>query len=267
MAITIQNAQLMKGLIQQTGQSVNEVNDTLKRISTGLKINSSADGAALLEIANKLGTEVRGLNQAMRNTNDGISTLQVADAGLESIQSSQARLKELAVQSANGTLSDSDRQAINQEAQALQEQINSTISDTSYNGQSLLNSGDTLSFQTGSGSGDATTVTIPDLTNAYSGIDLSTQAGAEAALTSLDTDINTTSDARSTVGSALSSLESRYDTLATAVETTSAAQSRIQDTDVASDVANLVSASIRGQGATALQAQSSSYAQSVLDLL
>ncbi len=245
----------------------NSLQDIYKKLSTGHEINQSSDNAANLAIINRLTSQVEGTNQAVRNTNDGISLTQVADAGLENIESSNQRLQELAVQSANGTLTDQDRQAIQMEVDQIQAQINDTTNNTEFNGTQPLASNQTVSLQTGPDAGNQTDIDFQDISASLASVDLSTQAGAQAALNDLNDNAAVISDARANMGAS----EARLESVASDLEQSSAAltgsRSNIQDADFAEVASNRAAASIRAQAGLAIQIQANQSAARVEGLL
>jgi flagellin len=229
--------------------------DAFRKLASSLSINRASDNAASLAIAERFNTEVQGVNQATMNSNDGIAVTQIAESGLQQIQEGQHRLRELAVQSANGSLNDSDRSAIQAEATQIQEHITSIVADTNYNGKNLLTSNDKISLQTGPDAGDQTGVKLTDFTNAFTTVDLSTQSGAEQAITSLMVDSNTVSSARAELGAAESGLNRTISQLSGLSQALSASGSRIQDADIAKETSTLASAFSRATAGIAIQAQ------------
>lgn len=266
MAITINNA-TKNGIVNQGNQAQKNLETSMAKLASGKKITAAKDNAALLAIADRLTSEIRGLNQAARNANDGISVTQVADGALQEVQSNQQRLRELAVQAGNGILSDQDRQALQAEAQQLQEQIAGTVSNTEFNGLKVLASDNSFTLQVGSGTGDTVDVSTQNLSDAFTPIDLSTQAGATAALASLDKDMQTVSDFRGKLGAAQSGLEAAVSNIRNAAQSAASARSQIQDVDVAQESANSVSAMLSRQSTVSVQAQANQAAEQVLKLL
>jgi flagellin len=245
------------GAIQASHIEKNQqaLKDVFRKLASNLNINQAADNAASLAIAERFNSELRGVNQATLNANDGISITQIADSGLQQIQEGQHRLRELAVQSANGTLTDGDRQSIQAEATQIQEQISSIVSDTGYNDISLLTSNDKINLQTGPNAGDQTGIKLTDLSNALTNVDLSTQAGAESAMITLSADLSTVSSARSEFGAAEAGISSTITQLTGLSEALSASGSQIRDADIAQQSSALASASIRAHAGIAMQAQ------------
>lgn len=266
MAITI-NSTNAQGLINRTNKSLREQSTLFRKIGSGKAIESAKDNAAMLAIATSMSSEIRGFNQAQRNVNDGISMLQVAEGGLSQVQDAQQRIRELAVQASNGTLTDSDRAAIQLEVDQLQSQISDVVSQTEFNTKNILSSGETVDFQAGANQGQTISHTFTDYSAAFTNVDVSTQAGASSALATLDADINTVADGRSELGALMNRLESSANNLANAAENTSAARSRIQDADMAMLTAQQTSAAIRTQAGIAVQIQARQTSAAATQLL
>ncbi len=245
----------------------NALQDAFKKLASGHKLNQASDNAANLAVVTRMTSQVEGMNQAVRNANDGISLTQVADAGLQNIQEGTQRLQELAVQSANGTLTDSDRQAIQAEVEQIQAQISDTISNTEFNGNQPLASNQTVNLQTGPDAGDQTDIDLQDLGAALNSVDLSTQAGAQSALTDLNANLSTISDARANLGASEARLESVVSNLENTAGALTEAGSRIRDADFAEVASNRTAASIRAQAGLAIQIQANQSAARVEGLL
>lgn len=269
MAISIQNASLNQTLLNQVASSQNKINANLEKLSTGIKINRAGDNAALLEAANNLEQEVRGISQATRNVNDGIATVQIADEGLASIQHDQTRLQELALQASNGTLNDTDRKALNDEAQALQDNIDQTITSTNYNGIQVIGSNSTLALQSGPNQGDQFGVQLEDQSTRLNRIDLSTQGDAQAALGTLETNQANLSESRARIGATQNGLEQTANRLSQASVTSAEARSNAVDADYAALTAGNVKNTIQQLGALAVLAQSNNnqVSEEVLSML
>ena len=254
---------------------------SMQRLSSGLRVNSAKDDAAGLAIAERMNAQVRGMNVAIRNANDGISLMQTTEGALSKLSDSMQRIRELAVQSANGAISDADRLNLQAEVTQLQEEIARVVGSAQFNGINLFDSAvagslaanATLAFQVGADSTDVITVdgTGFDMTTLQSmtaaNIDISTQAGATTALTNLDLDLDAVNSARSTAGAVQSRFEAVISQLQVASENTSAARGRIMDADFAVETANLSRAQILQQAGTAMLAQANQVPQTVLALL
>ncbi|MBF0142605.1 MAG: hypothetical protein HQL59_04000 [Magnetococcales bacterium] len=266
MVISIQSS-TAPGTMSRTEQATKAVQDTFRKLASGIRGEQGSGSSSLLAIADRFTSQVRGINQARSNVNDGVSMVQVADSGLEEIQSSFQRIRELAVQGANGALSDSDRQALQAEAEQLQEQVDSLVKDTEFNGVSLLAAGQPVSLQTGPGEGDRTVLHFQDFSSAFAGFDLSTQAGAEGAVAALDGNLEIVGQARSQLGSVQSNLAAQLESLGSSVESLTAPRSRIQSSDFAGEISALVSARVRDNALMAVQTQANQDPARVMGLL
>jgi flagellin len=244
----------------------------MERLSTGKRINSAKDDAAGLAIASTMTASIRGMNQAIRNANDGISMAQTAEGALGEVTNMLQRIRELAVQSASGTYSDDDRTNLQTEVTALTSQITNILSNTTFNGVALFDgsagdSGD-VTIQVGSTSSDTVTLSFADIDlSAATGVSIATDTGATSALTTVDTALKTVNTARAGLGAGQSQLESVVNNLTANVTNLSDARSRIEDTDYSTETAALAKAQILSQASTAMLAQANQSQQSVLQLL
>lgn len=253
MAIGIHTNPAGLGAAQQTSRAAGLLNKSIKQAASGLRINKAADDAAGLAIAEKFNALARQFAAEDRNLQYGISAGQTAESGLAAQQDNVQRLRELALQAANGTLSDSDRQALNAEAQQLLGQINDTADAVEFNGQQLLKQDQSISL----GAGGAVLNLQQSDTDSLGlgGIDLSTQEGAQAAVAQLDNALNNLSTNRSGLAAQLSGFESAIRQRQQAAQSAVESESRIRDLDVAR-------ASIeRTRGQVLLQAALSGVAQ------
>jgi flagellin len=237
---------------------------SLERLSSGLRINRAKDDAAGLAISDRMTAQIRGLQQAIRNVNDGIGYVQTADGALAEVTNALQRMRELAVQAATGTVSDSDRINLNAEYGALQSSIASIKSRTEFNGTALF--GATVTVQSGANSGQTLGVGVADPAITASG-DILSVGGATTELDAILVDINTIANARALAGGKQAELESTARNLANVVENVSAARSQILDADFAKETANLTRAQILQQAGTAMLAQANTLPQNVLQLL
>lgn len=240
------------------------------RLSSGKRINGAKDDAAGLSIATRMDAQVRGLNQAVRNSNDGISLAQTAEGAAGEVSNILVRMRELAVQSANGTSTTEDRAAIQLEVDALIAQVDDIATRTDFNGQSLLDGTANINIQTGIDSGETVNITIGDLQAAGLGVDavdLTTAAGASTALGLLDTAIDTVSTERSNLGAQQNRLETTINNLSSTAINLSDSKSRIEDADFSAESTKLASAQILSQASTAMLAQANQSQQGVLSLL
>ena len=249
------------------------------RLSTGLRINSASDDAAGMAVSEKLKNQVRGLNQAQRNAQDGISLIQTAEGALTETHSLLARMRELAVQSSNDTLSASDRANLQVEFTALYAEVDRISSTTAFNGIYLLNNADVatgMTLQIGANNGNTFTLTVGGAqmstlnSNFNSTATLTTigyQSTASTVISALDTAVNAVSTARAGLGALQNRLESVGRSLAVASENTAAANSRVADADIASSMSELVRAQILQQAGISVLAQANQAPSLVLQLL
>jgi flagellin len=241
----------------------------MERLSTGKRINSAKDDAAGLAIASSMTSQIRGMNQAIRNANDGISLAQTADGALGEVTNMLQRIRELAVQSASGTYSDDDRANLQAEVAELGAQIDDIVANTKFNGVAVFGSSDvTVSIQTGSGSADQTDLVVTGLdVSAASGSDISDASGATGALDDVDDSLKAVATTRASLGAGQSRLESVVNNLANQVTNLSDARSRIEDADFSAETTSLAKAQILSQASTAMLAQANQSQSGVLSLL
>jgi flagellin len=252
---------------------------TMEQLSTGSRINSAKDDAAGLAIGQSQTSQIRGLNQAVRNLNDGVNLLQTAEGALTETTNMLQRMRELAVQSASGTYSTTQRSYLATEFLALGSQIEKIASETTWNGYTVLTgttggtTAGTFSFQSGQTSGQTIDVAIGAMTLSALGITatnaagVSTAASASAAIASIDSAINTVNSQRATIGAAINRMTYAADNITNISSNTSASRSTIMDTDYATASTNLSKTQIIQQAATAMLAQANQQPQSVLSLL
>lgn len=253
------------------------LNTSLQRLSSGLRVNSAKDDAAGMYSIERMTADIRGLNQAVRNAQDGISLAQTGEGSMSQIQSALQRIREIAVQSSNATVE--DRSGLQAEVDQLTQELSRIITTTEFNGNSLLDgSSGSLVFQIGQ-DGNANqqiTVTGLDLTSmsgynasltATGTVDVSSAATASAAIATMDTSINTVSSSRATFGAVQNRFEAVVVNLTNYAENLTGARSRIQDADFAMETANLTRAQILQQAGTAMLAQANTLPQAALALL
>ena len=255
------------------------MSSAMEQLSTGSRINGADDDAAGLAIGNTMTSQVRGLNQAVRNINDGVNMLQTAEGALTETTNMLQRMRELAVQSASGTYSTTQRSYLQVEFMALGSQIDKVASETTWNGYALLTgatgstTNGTFSFQSGQTSGQTIDVVFGGMT--LSGLALttatlvgiSTVASASASLAYIDSAISTVNSQRATLGASINRMTYAVDNLTNISANTSASRSTIMDTDYAQASTNLSKNQIIQQAATAMLAQANQQPQSVLSLL
>jgi len=254
-------------------KSQDKLNKSYSRLASGLRLNSAKDDAAGLAIHDRLNAKVRGINQAMRNANDGISLTQTADGALSETTNILQRMRELSVQSGNGIYNDDDRAAMNAEFSQLQSELDRIASDTTFNGQPVLDgsmSGTGTDFQVGADGGETINVKVAGATQSDLGttsLNISTGSNAQNALGAIDEALNNVSGIRSNLGAVQNRFESSINNLGNIAENLEAADARITDADVAEEVSNLTTNRILQQSGVAMQAQANQSAQTVLSLL
>lgn len=275
-------------------KATNALSSSYTKLASGNRINSAKDDAAGLQISNRMTSQINGLTQGNRNANDGISLCQTAEGALDEVSNMLQRMRTLAVQSANGTNSTSERTAMNDEAKQLQLEIKRIGEQTSFGGTikifgnktvagSLTNSkvcgytGGTVKFQVGSNANETIDINFKSLTGIFgigtsklasgSAIQLSAVSKAQAAITNLDTYIKNVDEFRSTLGAAQNRLESTISNQENVIENVSDARSRIKDVDYASETAKMAQQQILQQASTAMLSQANQKNSIALNLL
>ncbi len=247
------------------------LSQNLQKLSSGQRINSASDDAAGLGISERMKAQTRSLQQASRNTQDGMSMGQVAEGAMNEQSGILTRLRELAVQSANGTLGTSDRDYIQAEATQLVGEITRISDVTEFNGVNMIAAGATaIDFQVGINNGDTISMTFAATDAATLGVDaldFTSATGASAAIDAIDTAIDTVSTSRSTIGSVMNRLNVTLNNLSSANENLSAANSRIRDVDVAEETAAMTRNQILTQAGVAVLAQANQFPSSALSLI
>ena len=255
-----------------TARSQAAQESSLQKLSSGSRINSAKDDAAGAAIIQQFAAQIVGSNQAVRNLSDGVSLAQTTEGALSSISDNTDRLRELSVAAGNSTLSSSDRQALQAEADALSQSNSDIVNNTQFNGQAVLQGG-SVNFQAGPNAGDQLNLSTANLAgesglNSVAGrIDLSSTAAATASLQALDSDINTISGQRANLGAFQNRIESGIQNLQKTSLNVSAAKSRVADTDYAAETAKLAQENIRSNAGIAMQVQARATAGQVLSLL
>ena len=243
----------------------------MEQLSTGTRVNSAKDDAAGLAIGQNMTSQIRGLNQAVRNANDGVNLLQTAEGAMVEQTNMLQRMRELAVQSVNATNSDSQRAYLNTEFEELTSQISAIGTQTKWNTTTVLASA-TLTFQVGVSSDTTFTVAIADTTTGSTGLDIdalaiSTNTGASSALATLDAALDTVNGQRAQLGATMNRLTYTADNLSNISSNLAASRSNIMDTEYATASSDLSRSQIIQQAATAMLAQANQQPQSVLALL
>jgi flagellin len=255
--------------------SQNDLSTAIQRLSSGLRINSAKDDAAGLAIATRMTSQINGLNQAVRNANDGISMAQTTESALGEVTNNLQRIRELAVEAANGTYSTADRAALDVEVQQRISEINRIATKTTFNGQKVLDGSlGSVDFQVGANVGDTVSVDFStiDATTATLGVSTinvtgATATNANAAITAVDTALTTVNTARSTLGAVQNRFQSTVANLQSISESTSSSRSQIQDADFAAETAAMSRAQILQQAGVSVLSQANAMPQSVLKLL
>ena len=268
----------VSSLRAQTAMSKVETqkSDSLAKLSSGTRINKAGDDAAGLAISEKLKANIRGTQQATRNAGDGISMIQTAEGGLNETSNILIRLRELSVQAASDTIGDTERKFADLEFQQLTQEVDRIATSTQFNGRSLLTGeGDTMEFQIGimndpkndrlSYRPQDSSGTVSDL--GISGLGVQSKQGAQDNLEKIDTAINGVNGNRANLGALQNRLQSTISNLETRTENLSSANSRIRDTDVAAESAELARANILSAASTSVLAQANQSGASALKLI
>ncbi|MBO8142815.1 MAG: flagellin [Firmicutes bacterium] len=255
---------------RQLAINTDAASKAMEKLSSGLRINRAGDDAAGLAISEKMRGQIRGLRMAAKNAQDGISLIQTAEGALNESHAILQRMRELAVQSANDTNTDADRSELQKEITQLIEELDRIASDTEFNTQKLLDGTFSGSIHIGANAGQSLSVSIGDMSAnglGVDGVDISTQTGADSAITTIDSAIATLSSERAQLGAWQNRLEHTIANLNNAAENLQAAESRIRDVDMAAEMMNFTKYQILQQASTAMLAQANLAPQSVLQLL
>jgi flagellin len=244
--------------------SQDALHTSLQRLSSGLRINSSKDDAAGLAIATRMDAQIRGQSVAIRNSNDAISWSQTAEGGLAKQTDALQRMRELAVQSANGTNTTTDQANLDAEFQQLQLEVTRLGTATKFNGTAVFGTTSTT-FQVGADTSD--TISVSSVTAGTVTGAVTSTTGATAAITAIDTALTAVNTTRATLGAVQNRFASVVSNLQVSVENQTAAKSRIMDADFAAETANLTRGQILQQAGTAMLAQANSLPNGVLALL
>ena len=272
MAITVNTNVASMNAQRNLSKSGSALATSFERLSSGLRINRAGDDAAGLAISEDMKANIRSMNQAERNANDGISLLQTAEAGLSEVGGILGRMRELATQSASGTLDATQRGYVDEEFQALATEIDRLGAVSEFNGTALLDGTANVDLQIGinNTADDRINVTIAAMDTVGLGIDASlvdTAANAQTAIDDIDAAIETVSGQRATIGATENRLQITVSNLSSARENLSAANSRIRDVDVASETAALTRNNILQQAGVSVLAQANQAPSLALSLL
>jgi len=258
--------------IKQLNRNESALKNTFQQLSSGKKINSAKDNAAGLAIVERFASQIMGANQGYKNLNDGISLAQTAEGYTSQITDLTQRARDLAVQSSNGSLTDADRSALQTEFVQIQEEVQRITDSAEFNGQSLLNNNTTLNFQADANEGDQISVQTQNLQGQLGGnnfftADISTAAGAQTAISSLDDSINSINSVRAEFGASINRFESAGDNLLNKQINLEASKSRILDADYAQATSERTKNMILNQAGIAVQGYTSFSQNQVLNLL
>ena len=249
---------------------------SIQRLSSGFRINSAADDAAGMAVSTGLRAQLGGFKVALRNANDGVAILNTAEGGMQSISDNLIRMRELAVQAANDSLTDDERGYVQTEFADILSEIDRISEVTEYNGVTLLNgsagSGGNVVFQVGTrnSSNDQIKVNLKSMATSalgVSGLSVAKLSSAQAAIDTIDTGLERLSDHRATIGSKINSLTAAVDNLGTTIQNISAANSQIRDVDVAAESAAFSTSMVLQQAGTAMLAQANQAPNLALRLL
>jgi flagellin len=272
MAITINTNVQSLNTQRSLSKSQNALAKSMQRLSSGLRINSAKDDAAGLAISDRMTAQIKGMNQAVRNSNDAISFAQTAEGALGEMTNILQRMRELGVQSANGTNSSDDRTALNAEFSELRSELDRIVSTTKFNGQNLLDGtyASGANFQIGANAGEQITVSIGSMDTANLSVKsatVTTASNAGTAITSVDTALNKVDSLRGTLGAKQNRFESTIANLNNVSENLSAARSRIVDADIATETSEMTKMNILQQAGVSILSQANQSSQLALSLL
>ena len=263
---------------QAMTQNARGLSTVMQQLSTGKRINNAVDDVAGMAISTRLTSQIRGLNQAIRNTNDGISLIQTAEGATEQVTNMLQRMRELAVQASNDTNNNNDRSYLNLEFESLTSQIGSIASYTQWNGSNVLDgsggASGVFNFQVGANSGQTISISLASMATTSSGVlsnisgqSITTTGSSGSALSAIITALDTVSLQRSNMGAVISRLQFTSDNLANVSAKAQESRSRIEDTDYSQATTELAKRNIIQQAAQAMLAQANQAPQSVLQLL
>ncbi|SDK03975.1 flagellin [Sediminibacillus albus] len=259
---------------RQLSSNQGATQNSLEKLSSGLRINKAGDDAAGLAISEKMRGQIRGLDMASKNAQDGVSLIQTAEGALNETHDILQRMRELSVQAANDTNGTQDRAELQKEVDQLVDEIDRIAGDTQFNGKNLLN-GDlagsgAVTFHIGSNADQNISLEISDMSASgisVGAVDISSQSGANAAISTIDTAIETVSSERAKLGANQNRLEHTINNLGTSSENLTAAESRIRDVDMAKEMMAFTKNNILSQASQSMLAQANQQPQGVLQLL
>jgi flagellin len=256
---------------RQLNRSQSSMRTAVERLSSGLRINRAADDAAGLAISERFTSQIRGLNQAIRNANDAISFVQTAEGGMEEMSTALQRMRELAVQSANGIYSSANRADLNKEFQQLAAEVGRVAEYTDFNGVRVLNTASVFAMQVGWQANQTININGISAKGGTVGVaivgNVNTAAAAQSSIANIDAALQTLTSHRATFGAQQNRLESAVRNMENIAENQSAARSRLRDADFARETAELTRTQILQQAGVAMLAQANQLPQNVLQLL
>ena len=260
---------------RQLASTNNELSRTMERLSSGLRINRAADDAAGLAVSEEMRSQIRGMNVASRNAQDGVSMVQVADGALGGVNDMLQRIRDLSVQAANGTLTDQQRSNLDQEVQSIVAEMARVAADTEFNGVKILSgsvatAANAVTLQVGANGSQVIAFTIGTMSAAdlgISGIAIGTAASATQAIAPVDAAIRQVNASRAAMGAIQNRLEQTISRLDLTSENLQAAESRVRDADMATEMIDFTRNQILQQSGTAMLAQANQAPQSILRLL
>lgn len=275
MALTINTNVASLNAQRNLGSTQGALAKSMQRLSSGLRINSAKDDAAGLAISDRMTAQIRGLNQAVRNANDGISLAQTAEGALQETTNILQRMRELAVQSSNGTNTTADRNSLDAEFQQLISETDRIASDTSFNGLNVLDgsfaaTANAAIFQVGADVGQTISINIASATAgglSVATLDVTSFSNAQAAISAIDGAIDSVDTIRGDLGAVQNRFESTISNLQNVAENVTAARSRIMDADIAQETSNMTKMNILQQAGTSILAQANQAPQLALSLL
>ena len=245
------------------------MNTAMERLSSGLRINSAKDDAAGLAVAERMNAQARGMNVAIRNASDAVSMVRTAEGGLQQVTDTLQRMRELAVQAANGSYSDEDRDLLDTEYQELASEVDRIIDVTRFNNIQVLSDAGSIDFQVGANTNaeDTISVNFANMSGTFSATDITSAGNAQTEIGVIDEALDAFNEQRAEFGAANNRFESTIINLRNASENQMAAQSRIMDADFAAETAALTKAQVLQQSGIAILAQANQAPQAVLGLL
>jgi flagellin len=264
MSLRIQSNVEALGAHRNLGATSDKIAKSMERLSSGYRINRAADDAAGLAISERMRSQINGLNQANRNIQDGVSLVQTAEGNLDEVHSMLQRVRELAVQYKNGTLSSDDQAAIQTEVNQLASEIERIGGSATFNGITLLATSGSVTFQVGVNDGDSITVSTISLGSTLGDF---TSLSNSTAISAIDAAISAVSTARSGFGAVQNRLDHAGASTQVYMENLTAAESRVRDVDMASEMVTLTKNQILQQAGTSMLAQANQASQGVLSLI